>query len=143
METTQTDSVISSGISVYEDVDTFIYNYYHSNATSGLSHLSDADLDAQITKARALVNDADRVKAYIDIQKYLADKMYTVAGFASGQRLRRGAAARAELPGKPGIRGRNGVVRQALAQDLDRYGRRPNRSMRWPHCPLSTESLYS
>jgi peptide/nickel transport system substrate-binding protein len=79
-----TDSVISSGISVYEDVDTFIYNYYHSNATSGLSHLSDADLDAQITKARALVNDADRVKAYIDIQKYLAEKMYTVAGLPQG-----------------------------------------------------------
>jgi ABC-type transport system substrate-binding protein len=69
---------------VYEDVDTFIYNYYHSNATSGLSHLSDADLDAQITKARALVNDADRVKAYIDIQKYLAEKMYTVAGLPQG-----------------------------------------------------------
>jgi peptide/nickel transport system substrate-binding protein len=79
-----TDTVVSSGISVYEDVDTFIYNYYHSNATSGLSHLNDADLDAQITKARALVNDADRVKAYIDIQKYLAQKMYTVAGLPQG-----------------------------------------------------------
>ncbi|HTE85429.1 MAG TPA: ABC transporter substrate-binding protein, partial [Dehalococcoidia bacterium] len=78
------DSVISSGISVYEDVDTFIYNYYHSKATSGLSHVSDADLDGRITNARSLVNEADRVKAYIDIQKYLADKMYTVAGLPQG-----------------------------------------------------------
>jgi peptide/nickel transport system substrate-binding protein len=79
-----TDAVVSSGISVYEDVDTFIYNYYHSKATSGLSHLNDGDLDARITKARTVVIEADRVKAYLDIQKYLADKMYTVAGLPQG-----------------------------------------------------------
>jgi peptide/nickel transport system substrate-binding protein len=78
------DTVISSGISVYEDVDTFIYNYYDSKATSGLSHLSDSDLDAQIAKARTLVDEKDRLKAYLDIQKLLADKMYTVAGLPQG-----------------------------------------------------------
>jgi len=78
------DTVVSSGISVYEDVDTFIYNYYDSKATSGLSHLNDADLDAQITKARTLVSEPERVQAYLGIQKYLADKMYTVAGLPQG-----------------------------------------------------------
>jgi ABC-type transport system substrate-binding protein len=78
------DTVVSSGISVYEDVDTFIYNYYSSKATSGLSHLLDAGLDAMIAKARTIVNENDRVKAYLDIQKYLADKMYTVAGLPQG-----------------------------------------------------------
>jgi peptide/nickel transport system substrate-binding protein len=78
------DTVVSSGISVYEDVDTFIYNYYDSKATSGLSHLNDADLDARITKARTLTNEPERVQAYLDIQKYLADKMYTVAGLPQG-----------------------------------------------------------
>jgi peptide/nickel transport system substrate-binding protein len=78
------DTVVSSGISVYEDVDTFIYNYYDSKATSGLSHVNDSDLDAQIAKARTLVDENARVRAYLDIQKLLADKMYTVAGLPQG-----------------------------------------------------------
>ena len=34
-----------------------------------------------IAKARAVVDDNERLKAYKDIQKYLADKVYGVTGF--------------------------------------------------------------
>jgi ABC-type transport system substrate-binding protein len=37
-----------------------------------------------IEKGRTLVNDDERVRAYKDVQKYLADKMYTVGGFLHG-----------------------------------------------------------
>jgi peptide/nickel transport system substrate-binding protein len=79
-----TDTIVSSGIAVYEDVDTFIYNYYDSKATSGLSHLNDPSLDAMIAKARTVVNEDERVKAYMDIQRYIAAQMYTVAGLPQG-----------------------------------------------------------
>jgi ABC-type transport system substrate-binding protein len=35
-----------------------------------------------IQKARATLNESERVTAYKNIQKYLADKMYTVMGFS-------------------------------------------------------------
>lgn len=75
------DSLVFAGITNLADVDDYITNYYHTNATSGLSKLSDQNLDEQIAKARTIINVDERVKAYIDIQKYLADKMYTIAGF--------------------------------------------------------------
>jgi peptide/nickel transport system substrate-binding protein len=78
------DMIVSSGISTYEDVDTFIYNYYDSKATSGLSHLNDPAVDSMISAARATLDENARVKAYIDIQKYLAGKIYTVAGIPQG-----------------------------------------------------------
>ena len=45
-----------------------------------LTHVHDSDLDAMIAKARAVVNDDERLKAYMDIQKYIADKLYVVSG---------------------------------------------------------------
>ena len=74
------DSVVCTGISALDDVDEFIFNYYATGATQGLSRLKDPDLDAMLSKARAIVNTDERVKAYKDIQIYIADKMYSVAG---------------------------------------------------------------
>ncbi len=74
------DSVVCSGISALDDVDDYIYNYFATGATQGLSRLHDPDLDAMISKARTQVDTNARVKAYKDIQIYIADKMYTVAG---------------------------------------------------------------
>jgi peptide/nickel transport system substrate-binding protein len=78
------DTIVSAGIAVYEDVDTFLYNYYDSKATSGLSHLNDPQVDSMIAKARATIDENARLKAYLDTQKYLADKMYTVSGLPQG-----------------------------------------------------------
>ena len=45
-----------------------------------MSRPRDSDLDARITKARSTLKESDRVKAYIDLQKYLADRMYSISG---------------------------------------------------------------
>jgi peptide/nickel transport system substrate-binding protein len=74
------DNIILAGVSLLTDPDEYIFNYYDSAGTSGLSRLKDSDLDASIGKARAILNEDQRVKAYLDIQKYLAGKMYTVMG---------------------------------------------------------------
>jgi peptide/nickel transport system substrate-binding protein len=74
------DSVVCTGISALDDVDEFIFNYYSSNATQGISRLKDPALDDMLSKARATVDTDKRLKAYKDLQIYIADKMYTVAG---------------------------------------------------------------
>ena len=75
------DMIISASPSGYDSVDEFVFNYYDSKSSGGLSRVKDSTLDAMIDKARTLLDENERVKAYIDIQKYLADKVYTVAGF--------------------------------------------------------------
>lgn len=77
------DEIIFAGISTFTEADEFIFNYYDSQGTSGISRLKDSALDDMISKARATLNEADRVTAYKNIQKYLADKMYTVMGFSN------------------------------------------------------------
>jgi ABC-type transport system substrate-binding protein len=74
------DMITFAGIEGANDVDDYVFNYFGSTSTSNEEHLKDSTLDAMITKARTVVKDDDRVKAYLDIQKYIADKMYTVAG---------------------------------------------------------------
>jgi peptide/nickel transport system substrate-binding protein len=74
------DSIVCTGISALDDVDDYIYNYYSTNATQGLSKLKDPDIDSMITKARTIVDEDARVKAYKDIQIYISDKMYAVTG---------------------------------------------------------------
>lgn len=76
-----TDTIVSANEAPYEQVDPFISNYFSSTVPNTLTGLHDPDLDAQLAKARTLVNEDEQVKAYLDIQKYLADKMYTVTGF--------------------------------------------------------------
>jgi peptide/nickel transport system substrate-binding protein len=76
------DEIIFAGISTFTEADEFIFNYYASEGTSGISKLKDPALDTMIQKARATLNESERVTAYKNIQKYLADKMYTVMGFS-------------------------------------------------------------
>jgi peptide/nickel transport system substrate-binding protein len=74
------DMITFGGIEGANDVDDYMFNYFGSTSTSNEEHLKDPDLDAMIAKARTVIDDDARVKAYLDIQKYIADKMYTVAG---------------------------------------------------------------
>jgi len=74
------DSVVCTGISALDNVDDFLWNYYSTKATQGISKLKDPAIDDMISKARTLVDDTAAVKAYKDVQIYIADKMYTVAG---------------------------------------------------------------
>lgn len=78
------DTMLYGGISLFSEVDEFLFGYYHSKSTSNQERLKDPVLDAMIDKARTIVDDDARRKAYIDVQNYLADKMYSIAGLPAG-----------------------------------------------------------
>ncbi len=65
----------------YITIDEFIFSYYDSKSARRNTMLNDPALDGMIDKARQTVKEDDQVKAYLDIQKYLVDKMYFVTGW--------------------------------------------------------------
>ncbi len=71
--------LVLSGMEGADDVDDYMTNYFSSQA-SNPSHLSDPALDAMIQKARTVINEDDRVKAYKDIQLYIVEKVYNASG---------------------------------------------------------------
>ncbi len=74
------DMLIYTGLSSYDTVDEFMFNYYDSKATAALAGLKDPDFDAMLTKNRAILDESARTKAYLDLQRYVADKVYSIAG---------------------------------------------------------------
>ena len=58
------------------DADEWLFSYFHSKSTSNQEHLNDTTYDAMVDKQRTLVNEDERLKAVVEIQKYLADKVY-------------------------------------------------------------------
>ena len=78
------DSIVWGPLEGRSDVDEYVFGWYDGKSSTNLSHLKDEKLDAMIDKARAIVNDDDRAKAYIDLQKYMADQMFSVAGNPNG-----------------------------------------------------------
>jgi peptide/nickel transport system substrate-binding protein len=72
------------GIMLRADVDLYIHAYWHSQSTTNLSKFSDPKVDQMIEKARGILNEDQRVQAYLDIQKYLADQAVCVTGNPSG-----------------------------------------------------------
>jgi ABC-type transport system substrate-binding protein len=60
----------------FSDADDWLFGYFDSKSTSNQEHLNDPTYDAMITKERAATTESDRLKAVLDIQKYIADKMY-------------------------------------------------------------------
>jgi peptide/nickel transport system substrate-binding protein len=65
----------------YVDVDQYLFAFYNSKSTRKNTPINDATYDAMQTKARSIINEAERLKAFLDIQKYLADKLYFVSGW--------------------------------------------------------------
>lgn len=78
------DSLVLTGIEGRTDVDEYLYGWWHSKSTSSISRVQDTALDAMIERARTLLNEDERVKASIEIQRYMADKVYSGAGNPSG-----------------------------------------------------------
>jgi peptide/nickel transport system substrate-binding protein len=72
----------------YVDVDQILFAFYNSKSTRLNTPINDPNLDAMQTKARPILNDDERLKAYLDIQRYLADKMYFIAGWPEEPRYR-------------------------------------------------------
>jgi ABC-type transport system substrate-binding protein len=63
----------------YTEADEFIFNFFDSKSTNGNEKLNDPALDSMIDRERTAMNDEDRLKACMDIQRYLGEKMYGVS----------------------------------------------------------------
>ncbi len=72
------DMALFSTVAGYTDADEWLFTYLASKSTSNEEHLSDPAYDAMLEKERTIVNEDDRLKAVLDIERYLADKMYIV-----------------------------------------------------------------
>ena len=77
-------TVLYPGVSVFDDVDLLLFNYFDSQNKISETRVNDPQLDAMITKARTIVDENESVKAYKDIQRYIADKVYVIDGFPQG-----------------------------------------------------------
>ena len=72
------DTLDFSGEQPFTEVDEVLYSGFDSKSTQNEEHLNDPTIDTAISKARTIVNDDDRLKAYLDIQKYIASKVYAL-----------------------------------------------------------------
>ena len=61
------------------DADALFYNRYHSDSVNNFMGLSDPHLDDLITQGRSVLDPAERLPIYHEIQKYLADMQYDIA----------------------------------------------------------------
>jgi peptide/nickel transport system substrate-binding protein len=77
-------SMVCTGIEGSSGYDGYLYNWWDSHSSSGISGLNDSKFDSMIDRARSLTNEADRLKAYLDIQQYLAANMISVTGMPNG-----------------------------------------------------------
>ncbi len=74
------NEILWYGIQNRDDVDLYLYSFFHSKSASNTFRLNDPKLDALIDRARAVLNEEERVQAYLEVQKYIAEQMYGVAG---------------------------------------------------------------
>jgi peptide/nickel transport system substrate-binding protein len=74
------DTLPFTGYSVFTEADEWIFGFLDSKTTQSHINVKDAKLDAMIAKERATLDDAERVKTALDIQKYVADQAYFVPG---------------------------------------------------------------
>jgi peptide/nickel transport system substrate-binding protein len=58
------------------DIDELLFSYFDSASTTNQERLGDAAFDEMIKKARTLVNEDERLKAYLGIQTHIASKVY-------------------------------------------------------------------
>jgi len=77
-------SMIATGIEGSSGYDGYLYNWWDSKSSSGISGLNDPKFDSAIDKARTLTDEAERLKAYLDIQQYLAANMISVTCMPNG-----------------------------------------------------------
>jgi peptide/nickel transport system substrate-binding protein len=70
------DTVLLIGQSSYTEADEFLFNYFDSKSSARIEGLNDPTYDAMVDKQRTIVNEDDRLKAVLDIQRYLAEKLY-------------------------------------------------------------------
>jgi peptide/nickel transport system substrate-binding protein len=77
------DAVAYVGMAAYTEADDWLFSYLHPKSTTNQEHLNDPVVGAMIDKERTLVNEADRLKAVQDIERYVADRMYILVSGGS------------------------------------------------------------
>ncbi len=78
------DSIVITGIEGSSGYDGYLYNWWFSKSPSGISGLNDPKFDGLLSHARTIVDENQRLSAYMDAQRYLADQMVAVAGNPNG-----------------------------------------------------------
>jgi peptide/nickel transport system substrate-binding protein len=64
--------------SVFTEVDSYLYNFYHTGEPNNRSHVSDTKLDVMLDAQRRYTARSSRKKMIDDIQRYCADQVYYV-----------------------------------------------------------------
>ncbi len=62
----------------YTEIDEILFAYYHSGSARRNTRLKNDLLDGRIDRARSILNEDERLEAYLNIQRYLVDKTYFV-----------------------------------------------------------------
>ena len=75
------------GWSTRPEVDEYLYSFFHSKGSGNFMHLSDPQIDAGIDKARTILNEDERIKAYKDVQRYIASQGLRADGHGQRHRL--------------------------------------------------------
>lgn len=65
----------------YTEIDEILFAYYDSKSDRRNTQLNDPTFDAMLDKGRTLVFVDERLKAYLEMQRYLVEKMYFVTGW--------------------------------------------------------------
>jgi ABC-type transport system substrate-binding protein len=78
------DAMAWGGTAQRTDVDEFLYGYWHSKGSTNISRLNDPKLDSLIDKARGIIDDDERRKAYKDVQRYILDNVLCLTGMVNG-----------------------------------------------------------
>jgi peptide/nickel transport system substrate-binding protein len=78
------DTIAFSSTDGLTTVDDFLYGYFYSTSPTNIVRVKDSQLDTMLDKARTIVNDDERLKAYKDVQKYLVDKSYELSAIPNG-----------------------------------------------------------
>lgn len=78
------DTIAFSSTDGLTTVDDFLYGYFYSTSPTNVVRVKDTQLDGMLDKARTIVNDDERLKAYKDVQKYLVDKAYELSAVPNG-----------------------------------------------------------
>jgi peptide/nickel transport system substrate-binding protein len=79
------DAVVWAGLEGGRTIaDEYLYGFWDSRSTTSITRVNDPQIDALIDKARATLNEQESVKAYIEVQKYIASQVYCLAGIPMG-----------------------------------------------------------
>jgi len=78
------NTLVSTALQASTTVDDYIFKNFQSDSTSSASRVHDGDIDAMLAKERAITDDGARLKAALDLQRYIADRLYTLAGLPQG-----------------------------------------------------------